>query len=140
MPLDRSDLRELLLSAAWAPLAVLVLHAWAGAFFGHEPWVDPIAHCLGGAAIAFFVRRAAGTAREALGAISPLGLDLLAFGLAVSAAVAWELGELASDLFLGTRIQVDARNVLRDLALGAAGAIAYVAASRVTRRSRVAED
>ena len=40
--------------ALWAPIAVVVLHWAAGGLLGHEPYVDPVMHFLGGAAAAFF--------------------------------------------------------------------------------------
>ena len=102
--------------------------------FGHEPYVDPIAHFSGGVAAAFFFRYACFLGRGFLGAPSPLALDLLAFGLTCSAALAWEFGEFASDVFLGTRIQYAVGNTMRDLMLGTLGGGIYVAAARVLRR------
>ena len=120
--------------AAWAPVTVIALHVVLAKIFGHEPYVDPCVHFLGGAAMAFFVRRCAALGPQFVGSPSPLGLDLMAFGLACFAAVFWELGELGSDLVLGTNIQKDAHNTLRDLALGVAGAVAFLATRRVFAR------
>ena len=117
--------------AAWAPVAVMLVHAVAGWRFGHEPVVDPIAHFVGGATAAWFVRRTAILCREELGSLRSLGLDLLAFGLASFAAVAWELGEGAVDLAWESAVRFSATNTLRDLALGTAGAGTYLVLRRM---------
>ena len=126
--------------AAWAPIAVVVLHHVAARAFGHEPYVDPVMHFLGGAAMAFFLYSASWIGRQWLGAPSRLALDLLAFGLTCSVAIAWELGELLSDFFLGSHTQTTAANTLRDLFLGASGAMAFIAASRVFARRPTDQD
>jgi hypothetical protein len=108
--------------AIWAPITVLVLHSILGGMFGHEPYVDPVIHFLGGVAAALFFWRAAFYSGRYLGVLSPLALGLMAFGLAATAAVVWEIGEFASDLFLGTNIQRDVSNTMRDLILGVSGA------------------
>lgn len=112
---------------AWAPLGVFIAHAILGRLLGHEPYVDPAMHFLGGAAIAYFIRRAAELIPQWVGTPSSLGFDLIAFGLACFAALFWEFAELFSDIFLDTRIQISARNTLRDLALGVMGATTYLA-------------
>lgn len=123
----------LIRDAAWAPAGVLLIHAVAGRLWGHEPYVDPVMHFLGGAAVAFFFRRAAVISEEILGAPSPLALDLVAFGLACTAALFWEFGELLSDLVLGSHIQVSAANTLRDLALGLTGAVVLLLTRHLSR-------
>ncbi|MAE66048.1 MAG: hypothetical protein CMJ18_17385 [Phycisphaeraceae bacterium] len=122
--------------SGWAPVVVLILHEVLAGIFGHEPYVDPVIHFLGGAAAAFLLRCSVSCASGLMGRPSRVATDLLAFGLATVVAVIWELGELLSDLLLGSNIQRSAPNTLRDLALGMAGALAYlvlrrVAASRV---------
>lgn len=119
----RKKLWALFRATAWAPLAVLVFHSGAAAVFGHEPYVDPISHFLGGVAISYFLFHAVVALVPGVGAAPRVVAILMAFGLAVTTAVTWELGELGSDLVLGTNIQHDARNVLRDLALGTGGAL-----------------
>ena len=129
------------LRASWAPIAVLVLHSVLGRVLGHEPYVDPLAHFSGGAAMAYFVRAACSVRGGALGAPSALALDLLAFGLAATAAVLWEFGEFLLDVFYGTRIQLSVANTMRDMMLGMAGAVVCVTLGRLrstfyARRSR----
>ena len=115
-------------------MAVLILHAVGGRMLGHEPYVDPIMHFLGGTAAALFLRHAASVAGRQLGVLTKLGLDLLAFGLTCATALFWEFGEFASDLLLGTRTQRSLGNTMRDLALGVGGAVAYLAIKRAMGR------
>ena len=122
--------------AAWAPVSVLILHEVAARSFGHEPYVDPVMHVLGGMAAAFFLRYASSIAGRWLGAPSATALNLLAFGLTCAVALAWELAEFASDQYLGTRAQRDLGNSMRDLVLGVSGAIAYLAIRRLLRGPR----
>jgi hypothetical protein len=89
----------------------------------------------GGAAITYFFRRAAEINPQHIGTPSATGLNLLAFGLACFAALAWEFGELFSDIFLGTNIQRNAPNTLRDLGLGVGGACLYVVVRYLSSRN-----
>lgn len=120
--------------AAWAPLGVVILHAICGEVFGHEPYVDPVMHVLGGAAIAYFLRMAAVLSADYIGRLNDRGLDLLSFGLASVAAVVWEFGEWLSDIWLGTSIQHSGSAPLRDLAVGLLGAAVYLLVRRLTTR------
>jgi len=117
--------------AAWAPVLVFVAHAIGARVFGHEPYVDPVMHFLGGAATAFFVYRVCRIGGGLIGAPSILVVDLLAVGLTCAVALAWELGELVSDVTLGTRAHTSVANTLRDLLLGAVGAVATAGASHL---------
>ena len=125
------DIARIAREALWFPLAVVVFHAVAGRVFGHEPYVDPVAHTLGGIAMAFFFHRSCAIGRSYLGDLSRLATGLLTVGLVSVVALLWELGELMSDVFLGTNIQRSAPNTLRDLTLGLGGAVAYVVFTRV---------
>ena len=122
---------RVLRDAAWAPLAVLILHALLGSVLGHEPYVDPTMHFLGGAAAAFFVRHASRVAGRLLGGPTQYALDLLAFGSTCAIALFWEFGEFASDQYFGTHIQRSLENTMRDLVLGVSGAVVYLAAHRL---------
>ena len=123
--------------AAWAPLCVLVLHEAAARLLGHEPYVDPAMHFLGGAAAAFFIRYAASVADRLVGAPTEAALDLLAFGLTCAVALLWELGEFAADRFIGTHVQRGLENTMRDLVLGLVGAILYL---WTRRRIRIVDE
>jgi len=132
--------RRVLLPAGWAPLAVIVAHEVAARCFGHEPIVDPVMHFSGGVAAAFFFRRASAIGGRLFGSPSPLAADLLAFGLACAAALFWEFGEQLCDVYLGTHAHTSVTGTLRDLELGVAGAMFYLAIRRVVRlgaRARV---
>ncbi|ANM28470.1 hypothetical protein ABI59_00750 [Acidobacteria bacterium Mor1] len=117
--------------AGWALLLVLVGHEIAGARFGHEPVVDPIAHFSGGVAMAYFVWYGCRRDPGFLGNPSALARDLIALGATLAVAVFWEAGELGSDLFRGTRIQTDPANMMRDLMLGGLGGAVLLAGVRV---------
>ena len=108
--------------AAWPGLVVFVAHAVLGERFSHEPIVDPIAHFSGGCAVAFAMLILMRDARPWFGQLTRLTHALVAIGVGSLIALAWELGELTSDLIGGTHIQSDAHNTLRDLALGVTGA------------------
>ncbi len=116
------SIARLLRQAAWAPIAVVVGHEVAARTFGHEPVVDPIMHFSGGMAAAYFVRRACAMCPRLLGVPTPLGADLLAFGIACAAALFWEFGEQLCDIYLGSHAHTSVTNTLRDLELGVAGA------------------
>ena len=117
----------------WAPLSVVLLHWIASKAFGHEPWVDPIIHFLGGVSVAYAVLRSVPLATNLLGELRPLGRDLLAFSTASTAAVLWEVGEFASDALLRTHVQLGRLNTMRDLILGVAGGLVVVAIARAFR-------
>jgi hypothetical protein len=60
-------------------------------------------------------------------------LDLSSFGLTTTIAVLWEIGEFLSDVFLGTNIQHDVANTMRDLILGMAGGFSLLCIWRLIR-------
>ena len=122
----KKTLLRVMKDAAWAPISVFVLHVVFARIFGHEPYVDPVIHFLGGAAIAFFFWCCVEAAPGLVGAPTRLAINALVIGLATLAAVLWELGELMSDILLGTNIQHSAPNTRRDLSLGVAGAVVFV--------------
>lgn len=115
---------------------MFVLHYLVGGWLGHEPYVDPVAHFLGGVAAAFFFWQAAAGARVYLGDLTPWALGLLAFGMASVAAVVWEFLEFLADQYFGARLQPTLANTLRDLFLGLSGATAYVVTSLLVCRRR----
>ena len=104
-----------------APLAVLIGHAVFGKILGHEPLVDPVSHFAGGMAAAY-VMWAVFRVATRLGTPSDSAVDLMAVGGTSLVALAWELGELASDLIVGSTTQTSPANTLRDLGLGVLGA------------------
>ena len=116
--------------AAWAPLGVLFLHEVGARLLGHEPYVDPAVHFLGGAAAAFFIRYAATHAGQVVGRPTQGVLNLLAFGLTCAVAVFWELGEFIGDQYFRSNVQRGLGNTMRDLSMGMVGAVVYLAARR----------
>ncbi len=116
--------------AAWAPLTVIVLHSVAGHYFGHEPYVDPVMHFMGGVAAAYFMLNSASLAQTVLGVLTPLGRDMLAFGITGSAALMWEVGEFVGDQLRGTNVQRGLNNTMRDLILGVSGGVICIALKR----------
>jgi hypothetical protein len=116
--------------AAWAPLGVLVLHEVGARLLGHEPFVDPTMHFLGGMATTFFLRYGASLADRWVGTPTEAALDLLVFGLTCAVALFWEFGEFAADEYFGTHVQRGLGNTIRDLALGVVGSIVYILARR----------
>jgi hypothetical protein len=78
-----------------------------------------LVHIAAGAAVAFCYLRAIGIARPWLGELRKAAKYLLAFALACTTALAWEIGEFAVDQ--------------SDLILGVVGAAAYLAFHALSR-------
>lgn len=112
--------------AGWAPLLVLVLFIIASqAFNAYQrfPALDIPTHFVGGAVIAFFVRRATANAESIVGEM-PLSTHcaLTLWGTAL-AAVLWEVYEYLSDHFLRTHMVYGLGDTVLDLILGMLGGI-----------------
>ena len=135
MSVGRRHIITIAQKVAWAPIAVLIGHAVFAGLYGHEPYVDPVMHFAGGMAAAYSFRFATSIMKEVFGVPTELGSDVMSFGLTCAAALVWETGEFCSDTFLGTNVQKDNANTMRDLILGAAGAIAFIAARRLFKTS-----
>ena len=115
-----------MLRGAWAPLAVLLASFPLAATPYAESAYPPL-HLLGGMALAYFFRRAVRLAYLGW----PPGLSsLVAFALACTGALAWEVAEFAADFVLGTRLQEGLLDTMTDLILAAAGAAAWLALRR----------
>ena len=84
---------QISIKAAWAPLAVYILHKLAAKQWGHEPYVDPVMHFSGGIAMAFFFWQSAECCQRYLGNLSIMALAYIAFGMATVTAIAWEIME-----------------------------------------------
>lgn len=122
----KGTIKRIAAEAAWAPLTVLLAHAVGARIYGHEPVVDPVMHFSGGVAVAFFFRRSAAIASDFVGGLTSFGLDALAFGLACSSVLLWEVGEFASGQILGSHARRSLDNTMRDLILGMAGAVSLL--------------
>lgn len=123
--------------AGWPGLVVLAAHGILGEVFGHEPYVDPFMHFLGGGAAAYFFVRIPTLFPEFFGDPSAVTRYLLALGLACTAALFWEFAEFLSDTLLGTRMQRSLGNTMRDLFNGMLGALLFIAMDLTTRRSSI---
>ena len=115
---------RLMREAAWAPVGVLLLHSII-VRTSYRQDLNWVVHALGGAAMAFFLYRAAVLGERYLGRLRPLAQHLLAFGLTCAVAVGWECGEFV----LGK--QDGLTDTMGDLAFGLVGAaIALLLVSR----------
>ena len=115
------------LQTAWAPAAVLVLGLIVGpTSFARDLWW--LLHLLGGTALAFFFLHAI----DALGLVKPLGRYVVAFALACTTALGWELLEYAIDRVAGSTLQVDLLDTMSDLMFGVCGAALYLAYAAFT--------
>lgn len=112
--------------AGWAPLAVFAASfPFAATRYAESAY--PVLHLLGGAALAYFFRRAL---RLCYAGWPPVLSSLVAFALACTGALAWEIGEFASDFLFGTMLQEGLFDTMTDLILSAAGAAAWLALRR----------
>jgi hypothetical protein len=115
-----------ILRGAWAPL-VVVLVSFPIAATRYAESAYPVLHLLGGAALAYFFRRAVRLVHRGW----PPGLSsLVALALACTGALAWEFAEFASDFVFGTTLQEGLLDTMTDLILAAAGAAAWLALRR----------
>jgi uncharacterized membrane protein (DUF485 family) len=113
---------RLLRRAAWAPIAVLILHAIV-AETPYRQRLDFAMHFSGGAAIAYFLFVALHEFREWLGTPTPFGRYIFSFAMACTVGVFWEIGEFISDVFLHTHIQKAVSETMSDLVADATGAL-----------------
>ena len=129
---------QLIKRAAWAPIAVFILHAGIARTSLREP-LDFTIHFLGGASIAYFLFHALFCFEALLGKPSCFGRYLFSFALACTVGLFWEFGELFSDTFLHTHIQRTIHETMFDLiadATGATSALLLVFAARCCKHSR----
>lgn len=115
--------------AAWLPIAVLLLFAFAASAFKLYvlyPWLDMPTHFAGGIAVTHFFRVAVVNAQDAVGRIRPLVRSLLSLGLTMVAAVAWEILEYSLDVAFGTTMNRGTVDTLSDLLFGFLGGLGVV--------------
>lgn len=106
----------------WSLAAVVIAHSLVMKLGWRAP-ADPWIHFAGGSAIAFV----------ALKSLARLGgfedrwiLEFMALTSGVSAAAVWEIGEFASDRWMGSEIQQSLEETMRDLSMSSLGAVATV--------------
>ncbi|HEX4926433.1 MAG TPA: hypothetical protein VFV74_00385 [Burkholderiales bacterium] len=115
-----------LAAGAWAPVVVvLVSFPLSSAPFAES--IYPVLHIAGGAALAYFFRR---TVRLFYTGWPPLLSSLVAFSLACTGALAWEIAEFGIDFVFGTTLQEGLLDTMTDLILACAGAGAWLALRR----------
>jgi hypothetical protein len=112
-------------------LFVFAIHVFIDRVFGlYEifPPIDIAMHFSGGIAIAYFISSCfQKLPRESIQRDRIAILELLLAGtLTATAAVFWEFAEFSLDLVFGTNVQVSLANTMKDMALGIAGALAYI--------------
>lgn len=132
---NRTVIGRLLREAAWAPALVLLWNAIVTRMpFAHDLYW--LLHLLGGVALAYFFLHAI----EILRVVQPTARYAVAFALACTAALAWELGEFAIDQVSGTRLQEDLNETMSDLMFGVCGTALYLGyAAFATRASESRE-
>lgn len=106
---------RLLISAGWAPVCVVLLNAFV-VRTAYRQDLNWLVHALGGAAMAYFLHRAAVLGERHLGQLRPPAQYLLAFGLTCAVAIAWECTEFAFGY------QDGLTDTMGDLAFGTLGA------------------
>ena len=117
-----TPLLRLLLRAGWAPLAVLIFHQK----IMHAPnrqQLDFVMHYSGGVAISFFLWHTLDCFAHRFGQLTVLARYLFTFTLACTVGLFWEFAELFSDVMLGSHIQYNVRETMRDLIADATGAL-----------------
>ena len=127
------SLRNLLARAAWAPIVVLILHAIIAKTSLRKPLDFPI-HFLGGASMAFFFFHALECFEALFGATTPFARYLFSFMFACTVGVFWEFGELFSDVFFHTHIQISIHETMSDLIADTTGAMTSLFLVFIARR------
>ena len=116
-----------LLGFAWAPLVVFAL-SWV---VGRMPFATNVwwlFHLAGGMALAFFFLRAIDTLRM----VHPVARYVVAFAMACTVALAWELAEFALDQLLRTALQEGLLDTMSDLMFAVCGAALYLSYAAFT--------
>jgi hypothetical protein len=114
------------LRGAWAPAVVLVA-SFVCAVSPYAEAAYSVLHVVGGVALAYFARRAV---RLVHGGWPPVLSSVVAFALACTGALAWEIAEFAIDFLFGTNLQEGLLDTMTDLILAAGGAAAWLALRR----------
>ena len=120
---------QISMKALWAPVLVFILHHLVAGWLGHEPYVDPVMHFCGGAAIAFFFWRSAECCQRSIS-------NQWVFWLTTLVAIAWEIMEYLLLVYRGWAMDWGAVNSLRDLILGMSGAALIIFLNTRSKRSQ----
>ena len=136
----KPDLPALFRKALWPPIAVFLFFLAGGELFGHEPYVDPAAHFLGGMAIAHCFLQLALMYRRPLGLRSPILIHAIALSFAFNAALFWEFLELGLRMFYHGASLRGSDDTMEDLLLGAGGAVILIVVRFLVRARNDEED
>ena len=115
-----------ILQGGWSPLLVLAV-SFPVSMMASAESIYPLLHLLGGASLAYFFRRAVRIVHRAW---PPVLSSLVAFSLACTGALAWEIAEFAVDFVFHTALQEGLFDTMTDLILAAGGAAAWLALRR----------
>jgi hypothetical protein len=138
--LRTSWLTGLIRDAAWPGLVVLIVHSVLGSIFGHEPYVDPVMHFLGGMAAAFFFSHARPYIPRLFDVGNAAAGRWLAFTSTTTVAVLWEFGEFVGDAVFGTRAHTSIASTLRDILNGMLGSALFLWIQYAVQRGRVGRE
>jgi len=121
--------------AGWAPVAVVLFHAFLSRGLDGYTRVPPLdipMHLLGGVAIAYFFSSCFAALPEGLMAkeFRWIAEILCVVSLTATAAVFWEFAEFTSDRLFGTGAQKGLEDTLLDMALGVLGGVLYLVFAR----------
>lgn len=104
----------------WAPALVLLLHECLS-IPGWRTQIDWFNHFAGGLSFTFFAWKSLPLLFPWTGQLTGPGRLGAAFLAGCTAALLWDIGEFASDLFLGTTIQKSIHETMMDLVNGFLG-------------------
>jgi hypothetical protein len=104
----------------WAPVTVLVLHEFLS-IKGYRTQIDWFNHYAGGLSFTFFAWKSLPLLSPWSGQLTWVGRLAVAFLAGCTAALLWDIGEFASDLFLNTTIQQSIHETMMDLVNGFLG-------------------
>lgn len=145
-PRDRRTVYELVPTlirrAAWAPLAVFLLHVGIILLTdssSQSPLGSVLLHMMGGVAIAFFFWRSLEILDVKLECVQFPGMPLrevFAISLTATTAAIWELAEYVGDRTLGTTMQDGLGDTMLDMFLGiACGTVTIFIARYFSKRT-----
>jgi hypothetical protein len=115
-------LLRLLLDPGWV-LIIVAAAFLASVSSGFAESHDYLFHLAGGAAVAFFAWRSIGLVPNIATRIAPRKRPIFAFVAALTVAALWEAAEFVADGTLGTSLQNEQGEALRDFGFSALGAL-----------------
>jgi len=123
------------LRAAWAPIAVLLLHEVLARRYGHDPYVDPAMHFLGGMAVAYWFYRVIKADGGLLGDLKDSAVYSVIIGATAIVAFLWEFAEYIHATVRLGKSNTTPINILSDQFLGLLGAAILIVILVLKKRS-----